>query len=54
MEKKKEIFVLDLPNINNQDLIELTKQLILQSDKIMDGYRIQSSNLIIDLIVKRD
>jgi hypothetical protein len=54
MEDKKEVFILDLPNIGNGDVIKLTEQLILQSDKLMDGYRIETNNLIVDIIVKKD
>jgi hypothetical protein len=54
MEDKKEVFILDLPNIGNEDVIKLTEQLILQSDKLMDGYRIETNNLIVDIIVKKD
>ena len=46
MENKKEIFVLDLPNVGNEDVIKLTEQLILQSDKLMDCYRIETNNTI--------
>lgn len=52
MEIKKEIFVLDLPNIGNEDVIKLTEQLILQSEKLMDCYRIETNNLIVDIEVK--
>ncbi len=51
---KKEVFVLNLQNISNEDVIKLTEQLILQSDKIVDGYRIENKNLIVEVIVKRD
>ena len=54
MKEKKEVFILDLPNIGNEDVIKLTEQLILQSDKLMDGYRIETKNLIVDVIVKKD
>ena len=54
MEKTTELFLLDLPNIGNEDVIKLTEQLILQSDKLMDGYRIETNNLIVDVIVKKD
>jgi hypothetical protein len=54
MEDKKEVFILDLPNIGNEDVIKLTEQLILQSDKLMDLYRIETNNLIVDIIVKRN
>jgi hypothetical protein len=54
MEDKKEVFILDLPNIGNDDVIKLTEQLILQSDKLMDGYRIETNNLIVDIIVKKN
>jgi hypothetical protein len=54
MKEKKEVFILDLPNIGNEDVIKLTEQLILQSDKLMDGYRIETNNLIVDVIVKKD
>jgi len=54
MEDKKEVFILDLPNIGNEDVIKLTEQLILQFDKLMDGYRIETNNLIVDIIVKKD
>ena len=54
MKDKKEVFILDLPNIGNEDVIKLTEQLILQSDKLMDGYRIETNNLIVDVIVKKD
>lgn len=52
MENKKEIFVLDLPNVGNEDVIKLTEQLILQSDKLMDCYRIETNNLIVYIEVK--
>jgi hypothetical protein len=54
MEENKEVFILDLPNIGNDDVIKLTEQLILQSDKLMDGYRIETNNLIVDIIVKKN
>ena len=54
MKEKKEVFILDLPNIGNEDVIKLTEQLILQSDKLMDGYRIETNNLIVEVIVKKD
>jgi hypothetical protein len=54
MEDKKEVFILDLPNIGNDDVIKLTEQLILQSDKLMDGYRIETNNLIVDIVVKKN
>jgi hypothetical protein len=54
MKEKKEVFILDLPNIGNEDVIKLIEQLILQSDKLMDGYRIETNNLIVDVIVKKD
>jgi hypothetical protein len=54
MKEKKEVFILDLPNIGNEDVIKLTEQLILQTDKLMDGYRIETNNLIVDVIVKKD
>jgi len=54
MKEKKEVFILDLPNISNEDVIKLTEQLILQSHKLMDGYRIETKNLIVDVIVKKD
>jgi hypothetical protein len=54
MKEKKEVFILDLPNIGNEDVIKLTEQLILQTDKLMDGYRIETNNLIVDIIVKKD
>lgn len=54
MKEKKEVFILDLPNIGNEDVIKLTEQLILQSDKLMDRYRIETNNLIVDVIVKKD
>ncbi len=53
MEKKNEVFVLDLPNVGNEDIIKLTEQLILQSDKLMDVYRIENNNLIVDIVVKK-
>jgi hypothetical protein len=52
MEKKKEVFILELPNISNEDVMKLTEYLILQSDKLMDGYKIETNNLILDVIVK--
>jgi hypothetical protein len=52
MENSKEIFVLDLPNIGNEDVIKLTEQLILQSEKLMDCYRIETNNLIVDVLIK--
>jgi hypothetical protein len=52
MENSKEIFVLDLPNIGNEDVIKLTEQLILQSEKLMDCYRIETNNLILDVLIK--
>jgi hypothetical protein len=54
MKEKKEVFILDLPNIGNEDVIKLTEQLILQTDKLMDGYRIETNNIIVDVIVKKD
>ncbi len=54
MEKKNEVFVLDLPNVGNEDIIKLTEQLILQSDKLMDVYRIENKNLIVDIVVKKN
>lgn len=54
MKEKKEVFILDLPNIGNEDVIKLTEQLILKTDKLMDGYRIETNNLIVDIIVKKD
>jgi len=54
MENKNEVFVLNLPNIGNEDLIKLTEQLILQSDKLMEGYRVENKNLILDIIFKKD
>ena len=52
MENSKEIFVLNLPNIGNDDVIKLTEQLILQSEKLMDCYRIETNNLILDVSIK--
>jgi hypothetical protein len=52
MENKKEVFVLELPNICNDDVIKLTEQLILQSEKLMDCYRIETKNLIVDVLIK--
>jgi hypothetical protein len=52
MENSKEIFVLNLPNIGNDDVIKLTEQLILQSEKLMDCYRIETNNLIVDVFIK--
>jgi hypothetical protein len=52
MENKNEVFVLELPNIGNDDVIKLTEQLILQSEKLMDCYRIENNNLIVDVYVK--
>jgi hypothetical protein len=52
MENSKEIFVLNLPNIGNDDVIKLTEQLILQSEKLMDCYRIETNNLILDVFIK--
>ena len=52
MENSKEIFVLNLPNIGNDDVIKLTEQLILQSEKLMDCYRIETNNLIVDVLIK--
>lgn len=54
MEEKKEIFVLHLPNIGNDDVIKLSEQLILQTDKLMDGYRIETNKMIMDIIIKKD
>jgi hypothetical protein len=51
MKEKKEVFILDLPNIGNEDVIKLTEQLILQTDKLIYGYRIETNNLIVDVIV---
>ena len=53
MEKKKEVFVLEIQNISNEDIIKLTEQLILQSEKLMDGYRIENKNLIIEVFIKK-
>ena len=53
MEKSKGVFILDLPNISNEDVIKLTEQLILQSDNLFEGYRIENENLIVETIVKR-
>jgi hypothetical protein len=52
MENSKEIFVLNLPNIGNDDVIKLTEQIILQSEKLMDCYRIETNNLILDVFIK--
>lgn len=54
MEKGNGVFVIDLPNINNEDVLKLTEQLILQSEKMMDGYRIENKNLIIEILIKND
>jgi len=54
MKEKKEVFILDLPNISNEDVIKLIEQLILPSHKLMDGYRIETKNLIVDVILKKD
>jgi hypothetical protein len=54
MEKKKEVFVLELQNISNEDIIKITEQLILQSEKLMDGYRIENKNLIIEVFIKKE
>jgi hypothetical protein len=54
MEKKKEVFVLELQNISNEDIIKITEQLILQSEKLMDGYRVENKNLIIEVFIKKE
>jgi len=54
MEMKKEVFVLELQNISNEDIIKITEQLILQSEKLMDGYRIENKNLIIEVFIKKE
>jgi hypothetical protein len=54
MEKKKEVFVLELQKISNEDIIKITEQLILQSEKLMDGYRIENKNLIIEVFIKKE
>ena len=51
---KKEVFVLELQNISNEDIIKITEQLILQSEKLMDGYRIENKNLIIEVFIKKE
>ena len=50
--EKKEIFVLHLPNLGIEDLFKLLEQLIVQTDKLMDGYRIETNHLIIDVVIK--
>lgn len=52
MEIKKETFVLDLPNLCNEDVIKLSEQLLLQSDKLMDCFRIDTKNLIVYIELK--
>lgn len=54
MEKKKEVFVLELQNISNEDIIKITEQLILQSEKLLDGYRIENKNLIVEVFIKKE
>lgn len=54
MEKKKEVFVLDLPNILNEDILKLSEQIISQSVNLFDGYRIENKNIIVDIIIKKN
>jgi len=54
MEEKKEVFVLHLPNIGNEEVIKLSEQLIHQTEKCMDGFRIETNKLIMDIIIKKD
>jgi replication-associated recombination protein RarA len=51
--EQSRVFILDLPNISNQDLFKLMEQLILQSDKLFEGYRIENKDIIVDTIVKQ-
>jgi hypothetical protein len=52
MEKKNDILVLNLPNIGDGDTINLLEQLVIQSKIKMGGYRIETKNLLIEVIVK--
>ena len=54
MEKTTELFLLDLPNIGNEVVIKLTEQLILQSNQLMYGVRIETNIIIVDIILKKD
>jgi hypothetical protein len=49
---KKEIFVLHLPNVGIEDVFKLSEQLILQTEKLMDGYRIETDKFILEIIIK--
>jgi hypothetical protein len=51
--EKKEIFVLHLPNIGMEEVFKLSEQLIIQNEKLMDGYRIETDKLILDIIIKK-
>ncbi len=54
MKEKKEVFVLHLPNIENDDVIKLSEQLILQTKKMIDGFRIETDKIIMDIVIKKD
>ena len=53
MKNKKEVFVLYLPNVGDEDIIKLTEQLILQSENRMDVYKVENNNLVIEIIIKK-
>jgi|LauGreDrversion4_2_1035121.scaffolds.fasta_scaffold357568_2 hypothetical protein len=53
MEKSNGVFVLDLPNISNEDVFKLIEQVVVQSKNMMDGYRIETKNIIVDIIIKK-
>jgi hypothetical protein len=54
MSDKKEVFVLNLPNVGNDDVIEMIKQLIHQPEYQMDCYRIENKNLVVDIVIKKN
>ena len=54
MENIKEVLVLNLPNLENEDIMKLTEQLVFQSKNLMDRYRIENKNIILDIEIKRE
>ena len=54
MENNKEVLVLNLPNLENEDIMKVTEQLVFQSKNLMDRYRIENKNIILDIEIKRE
>ena len=52
MENTNELFLLELPNLGNEEVIKLTEQLLLKSEKFRDSFRIETNNIILDVVIK--